>query len=218
MFDKLRKIVLSAIAVVSVGVLGYLGATDHAPFSSKSEAPTQVNKGYFDEALAVVLKHEGYLSNDPVDKGGLTKWGVSLRFLQIEKIDVDGDGDVDIDDIKKLTKTDADKIYLNKFWNRNGYGRILDKKIAIKMMDISVNTGANRAHKILKKAINDVIYSPIEVNGILDNDTIELVNFIDSKLLLDALRNQQKQFYLDIIKITPSYIKFKNGWLNRAKW
>lgn len=226
MRKKIRDTVLVLMAIAVLASIFTLSSRDAesmgrvvVPVAAPAHAPKiETKPDYFSEALAVVLKHEGVFSDDPADKGGATRWGISLRFLQAESIDIDGDGDSDMQDILALTKNDANKIYLQKFWNRNGYDRILDKNIAIKMMDMAVNTGSNRAHKILKKAINRVIYEPIAVDKTLDDETIQIVNLVEPSLLLKALRKEQAQFYLDIIKITPSYKKFEKGWLARSAW
>jgi lysozyme family protein len=61
--------------------------------------------------IPVILRAEGELSDDPADAGGITKWGVCLRFAKdtknLELFDKDGDGDIDRNDIKKLTIEDA---------------------------------------------------------------------------------------------------------------
>ena len=225
MLEKYRKIALATFAGIFATVIGILGIQEKPPLIGGESVDVVVSveqieekQDHFKKALKVVLEHEGYLSNDHFDKGGLTKWGVSLRFLQAEAIDVDGDGDVDRDDILKLTQTDADKIYFKYFWTKNHYDQIFDEKIAIKLFDIAVNTGSSRAHKILKKALNDVIYEPIAVDKTLDDETMQIVNLVEPSLLLKALRKEQAQFYLDIIKITPNYKKFAKGWAARAAW
>jgi len=213
MLEKYRKIALATFAGIFATVIGILGIQEKPPLIGGESVDVVVSveqieekQDHFKKALKVVLEHEGYLSNDRFDKGGLTKWGVSLRFLQAEAIDVDGDGDVDRDDILKLTQT------------KNHYDQIFDEKIAIKLFDIAVNTGSSRAHKILKKALNDVIYEPIAVDKTLDDETMQIVNLVEPSLLLKALRKEQAQFYLDIIKITPNYKKFAKGWAARAAW
>ena len=58
-------------------------------------------------ALKTILCHEvgntgDGLVDDPDDPGGITKYGVSFRFLKDHGIDVDGDGDIDAEDIRGL--------------------------------------------------------------------------------------------------------------------
>lgn len=173
-------------------------------------------KSNFDEAIKVVFKHEGYYSNDKDDPGGETKYGISLRFLKNERIDIDGDGDSDADDIKALTKTDADKIYFRKFWERNHYDALVEPAIATKMLDLAVNVGASRANKILKDSVNMFIDEQIPVDGILDKETIEIVNYIQPDELLNEIRLNQIAFYKGLVAKNPKLSKFLNGWLARA--
>jgi lysozyme family protein len=67
----------------------------------------------FETAIDVVLRHEGGFVNNVHDSGGATNFGISLRFLRDYPGDgdFDGDGDVDIDDIRKMTLTDAKRVY-----------------------------------------------------------------------------------------------------------
>lgn len=173
---------------------------------------------YFPKALAVVLKHEGGYIDDPVDKGGPTSWGISLRFLKDIKHDVDLDGDIDKDDIIALTRTHADDLYLKHFWLKNRYNLIANEKLAIKIMDMAVNMGASRSHKIVQASINEIVDEQLESDGILDDYVIEILNLIEPEPLLKEIRKEQAEFYLSLIKRNPEYIKYKNGWLNRAKY
>lgn len=66
----------------------------------------------FLHALAFVLAREGGYVNDPTDKGGETKYGISDKRdgLADGKADVDGDGKPDTR-IKDLTEEQAGQIY-----------------------------------------------------------------------------------------------------------
>ena len=180
--------------------------------------PVAIQKSPFDEALAVVLKHEGYISDHPNDKGGLTVWGLSLRFLQLESLDIDLDGDVDRDDVRAITKEKMYHIYFDKFWKRNGYDKIESSVVATKLLDVSVNAGGSRAHKILKKAINRALNENMAIDGNFDKATLSIVNAIEPVVLLDAIRVEQAEFYRALVKKTPAYGVFLKGWLKRASW
>src|SRR3972149_6708748 len=73
----------------------------------------------FSAAVEQVLEHEGLLSNDPRDPGGITNFGISLRWLKsIGTIlgDIDKDGDVDAHDVAAPSRTQAKELYWLKFW------------------------------------------------------------------------------------------------------
>jgi lysozyme family protein len=171
----------------------------------------------FDIAMKTVYLHECGYSDDKNDSGGPTKFGLSLRFLKLENLDIDGDGDVDKDDVLKLTKSDADKIYLQKFWTNNHYEKIKSYRVATKVFDISVNAGASRSHKLVRMSINKILHANIPVTGTLDDETINTMNRIEPVLLLDEIRSQQAMFYRSIVNTHPQYKVFLKGWLARAK-
>lgn len=67
------------------------------------------------KSIPVILKNEGGLTDDPYDAGGITNYGVCLRFAQdtgdLELFDVDHDGKITREDIKKLTIDDATEAF-----------------------------------------------------------------------------------------------------------
>ncbi len=183
----------------------------------------------FEIAINTVLQHEGIFSNDKNDRGGATKYGISLRYLKSlhdidgESGDLDKDGDVDIDDIHILTKEDAINFYKQNFWLKNQYGKINDQKIATKIFDLCVNMGASRANRILQDSCNVLGPKYLIVDGIIGKKTLKVVNDIVSDvwlncLLLREIRWQAANFYKDITRLYPSNLKFFKGWLKRAMW
>jgi len=219
----MHKIRIAIIATLFIaGTCCFFVTSCYPPIQSEEAQEQRVEYipptfDYFDEAMKVVLLHEGGYSNDQFDKGGATKFGVSLAFLKSDHLDIDGDGDVDIDDVKALTLARSDEIYKQFFWIPNHYENIENKDLAIKIFDTCVNAGANRTHKILKSSINAIIKGKIAVNGQMDEDTIDIINLIDHDMLLKEFRKEQANFYRAIVKKTPKYKKFLNGWLARSK-
>lgn len=173
--------------------------------------------GCFSKAIIHVLKNEGGFANHSSDPGGATNFGISLRWLKSQGLygDFDDDGDVDIDDILKLDRESASRVYRDKWWNPNMYDRIVNCDVATKVFDTAINAGASRAHKILQRSLVN-LGAHLDIDGVLGPVTLTATNNVFSDSLLAEYRDEQKRFYLGLIKNTPSFAVFRNGWLARA--
>lgn len=178
-----------------------------------------------EKALPFVFKHEGRFSNDPVDPGGATNWGISLRFLKtVGDLDHDGwpdgdinqDGKVTAEDIQLLSINDATRIYSHFFWQPNSYSKITDQTIATKIFDLAVNMGSKTANKCLQRAVRAVNGKVLNDDGIIGPKTLDAVNDCDPAILLSALKSEAAFVYRQIIAKNSKMNKYKNGWANRA--
>jgi lysozyme family protein len=106
----------------------------------------------FDRALALVLRHEGGLVNDPRDPGGLTNWGISQRAYPNV-------------DIANLTPGGAGEIYRRDYWDQIK-GDQLPDALAICVFDAAVNMGTDKAIRLLQKACS------VQADGILGPNTL----------------------------------------------
>lgn len=183
-------------------------------------------------AVRDVLGIEGGYVNDPVDNGGATKYGISLRFLVAEgKIDTDGDGiadfDLDMDgdidgrDIRRLTRGDAIWLYYECFWKRYDC-EFYPEPLGEAMFDQAVNGGARAANTLLQRALNRVHPTDrLHVDGKVGPATrARLLKVLDERwigVLMDAYRHEAKQRYHAIVANNPSQRRFLNGWLARAE-
>jgi lysozyme family protein len=156
----------------------------------------------FEHAIKIVLKHEGGYSNDPVDPGGETKYGITKRTYPYL-------------DIKNLTIRDAKFIYYDDFWLKGKYYKIHSKYLGTKVFDAAVNMGIRRANKILQKACNRM-GEHLVVDGIIGPKTIAIVNSLDACDLRQEYRREMYSFYKGLIRRRPRLAKYKNGWKNRA--
>jgi len=84
-------------------------------------------------------RKDGGYTNDVVDPGGETKWGISKRAHP------------DID-IKSLTKEEALLIYEKEYWLKVGADK-MEKRMAITCFDSAVNCGVGRTRSWLDELV-----------------------------------------------------------------
>lgn len=172
----------------------------------------------WNRAIEHTLKMEGGLVNHPADPGGITNYGISLRFLQAEGLDIDGDGDVDAQDIRGLTLEQAKGVYYKCFWKRYAYDQY-PAALAIKLFDMTVNMGPVQSHKILQRALWGY-GQRVEVDGQIGQQTKTAIAQLDwsprQPPLVPVIRVVQHQFYLSLIQKNPKLAAFERGWVNRA--
>lgn len=181
----------------------------------------------FNQAIPIILQHEGGLVNDPNDPGGITNFGISLRYLQslvqqepqlLSVYDVDHQGVINALDIRDLPEADAIQIYKTQWWDKYNYGEINDQSLATKIFDLAVNMGGITANKLLQQACNILSGNNcVEVDGILGVMSLAVINKLNPVATLQTLRQQAIQYYQNLVANNPSLSKFLNGWLNRVE-
>lgn len=167
----------------------------------------------FEDAIGFVLNHEGLLSDHPADPGGITKYGISLRFLQDlppELGDINHDGAVNSEDVRGLTIADALRLYRTQWWEPYLYDEFDSLPIAQKVFDYSVNMGPKMAHRILQRGLR-ACGCVLPEDGILGPVTFRAAASVSVEALLVGLRCEAAGFYRSLNK--PEFIA---GWLNRA--
>lgn len=179
----------------------------------------------FHAALDFLFPHEGGLVDDPDDPGGITNYGVSLRWLaKAGLLDLDGDGhadgdinldgDIDADDIRALSREDAGTLYRGHWWDRHRYGD-LPPAIAVKTLDLSVNMGARQAHRCLQRAVR-ACWWPLTDDGLIGPKTRSAIGAAPPEPLLSAFCSEAAGFYRQLVATNARRAKYLDGWLNRA--
>jgi lysozyme family protein len=157
----------------------------------------------FTRAFSSLIQFEGGYSNDTFDRGGETKFGLCKK--QYPTLD-----------IKSLTLDQAKKIYCQDYWLPYNYDRIKSVKVAEKVFQATVHTGAKQSHLILQRALKAVGHKGLIEDGILGIQTLKAVNEARQECLLPALRSEQAGVYRLLAAVKPEQNKFKVGWLRRA--
>ena len=184
-------------------------------------------------AIPTILKHEGGMTDNPNDPGGVTNYGISLRWALGEHasaagdsmFDIDGDGDVDADDIRKMSVEQASEIYRIAIWDAHRYSQILDQGVATKVFDMTVNMGATQSHRNLQRACRAAGVE-IKDDGKLGPNTRSATNGANPLALVAAMRSEMAGFYRALLMRNAALRKhghgvhdfsvFEAGWLRRA--
>lgn len=168
----------------------------------------------FQTCMTAILQHEGGLTNDAGDPGGITNWGISFRFLTQE----DSQDHPTAETIKEMTKSEAEDIYRKYWWDAYQYINFTQLVVVEKVFDLAVNMGGLAAHKLLQIAINRLIEKPITVDGLLGQQTFAEANSQDGNTLRQGLRECAEHRYIEIVADNPAMEWCLKGWLNRAAW
>lgn len=173
----------------------------------------------FQSCISSILEHEGGLSIDKRDPGGVTQWGISLRYLRSIGYDINGDGVIDKEDIIGLPVKGAIGIYRKYWWGKYRYAAFNELIVVEKVFDLAVNMGGMAAHKLLQIAVNRLGKSPpIAVDGLLGGQTFGAANSMDGSKLRQELRECAEHRYIEILAANPAMEWARRGWLARAAW
>ena len=157
-----------------------------------------------------ILSWEGGYVNHPNDKGGATKYGVTLAQWKIAGYDKDGDGDIDANDIKLLSVEDYLMVFRRYYWDVVQADLIKDQAVANIIVDFCYNSGIGKI-----KQIQSIVGA--FPDGKVGKDTLLAINTYKGgqQALFKVIWNYRYNFYVNIAKNNPSQKVFLNGWLNR---
>ncbi|MBU0472913.1 MAG: hypothetical protein KKF62_01985 [Bacteroidetes bacterium] len=183
-------------------------------------------------SLAILLKFEGFYSNDPVDKGGETYRGISRNnfpnWLGWFIVDSAKDSKQFLAILKanlKLEQLVLD-FYYAEFWLKMNCDLIADQSqsIASELFELSVHAGIARATIILQTTLNILnnnqkLYPDIDTDGIFGNDTLAVLQTAFSKQsfkrIFNVINILQGAFYSELMLNNPVYEKYI-GWFDRV--
>ena len=152
----------------------------------------------------IVIRWEGdKVVNDPVDKGGLTKYGISQRaHPQL--------------DIAHLSEEQAQEIYKEEYWDKMRLDEVMDFGICKQLFQQAINQGPGVAAISLQKILN-MLRFVVDVDGVVGPKTLTAVNsYHTPSEIIWALKGSQYARYVAIVERSESQIKFFRGWLRRT--
>lgn len=148
----------------------------------------------------IIIPHEGGVyTNHPNDRGGPTRWGVTIPVLSKKR-----GYTVTADDIKNLTREEATECYLLFFIRPFD---VLSGQFRINAIDFGVNAGVDRAARTVQQIVG------ADVDGRLGPQSGDRAKERNWNTLYVGAR---LLFYEQLIVARPPNATFRNGWRFRA--
>jgi lysozyme family protein len=153
-----------------------------------------------------ILHYEGKTyTNDPVDRGGPTKFGITQSALAHYR-----GKPVTPDDVKNLTEEEARTIYQLRYIDAPGFSNpAIHPSLQQQLIDFGVNSGPQLRIMKLQKALG------LTEDGILGPNTLTAITASDQHWLNNQLVKARVEMIANLVAKQPAQIKFLKGWLRR---
>ena len=165
-----------------------------------------IDKKTLDVVLDKIITSEGGYVNDPADRGGATKYGITLRTLQT----VSGYEAATARDVERLSIEAAKKIYFDTYLKP--YIALSDLTIFNFVVNGGVQHGVRGMNRIIQAALG------LTVDGVLGTTSWSRIKAMENApaVFLARLVAERCEYYADILSRDSTQRKFAAGWFNRV--
>lgn len=169
-----------------------------------------------DIITGIIVREGSEYSNRAADRGGPTKYGITLTTLAAHRKHACTSADVEA-----LQESEAREIYMQDFVVSPGFHQIENESVRVLVVDSGVQHGTGMATKFLQKAAH------VFADGQLGTKTLEAVNRMTPVALFLRVYAEREKFYGALIAHDPEALKAKDqgfdrlqafnalGWANR---
>ena len=176
----------------------------------------QCDTSIVDQMIDDVLKREGGYVNHPADRGGATKYGITIKTLS------EWSGKkCSNKDVHRLNKVTARQIYAENYLRKPKIDR-LPQAIQPVVFDMAVNAGPRAAILLLQKSLKGATPQGkrLAVDGLIGTHTVNACfAAIQSAGVNGVIRRYtlaRVEFYKSIANRNPKQKVFLDGWINRC--
>lgn len=173
---------------------------------------------FLDHMQPILIKEGGdKYTNDPVDRGGETKWGITVARARAAGY---------TGSMRDMTLAQALSIYELYYWEQPGFGQIdpLCPDLAHLLLDLGINFGPTVPTRFLQRALNvlnaeGTHWPDTAVDGMAGAGTrYALKRFLERRgirgqqVIVDMVRAQASLRYMEIAESRPDQERFEWGW------
>jgi len=152
-----------------------------------------------------IIQREGRFTDHPNDRGGATKYGITLRTLEWWR-----KRPVTVEDVKNLTLDEAREIYIHKYIKAPGFDKVPESMLQLQLVDFGVNSGPGAAILNLQEILG------VPADGKLGPRTLEALSQADLNKVNIALLKRRLMMIARIVKRDNKQVAFLMGWIKRA--
>jgi lysozyme family protein len=145
----------------------------------------------FERAWQFIQVVEGgaTITNDPDDRGGMTRYGISQAAYPFE-------------DIRNLTEDRAKHLYQRDYWAKAWCDKF-PAQVGIALFDSAVNQGVSAAVRLLQESLR------VEADGIVGPATLAAANRRPPNEIVNEFLSRRAVRYAD------GQAKYRRGWFRR---
>ncbi|ELY4034529.1 glycoside hydrolase family 108 protein [Cronobacter sakazakii] len=165
-----------------------------------------------------ILNIEGSYVDNPADRGGPTKWGITEKTARAHGYK---------GNMRDLSRDEAYRILENDYWTAPGFDRVAQYSlpVAFELCEAGTNIGPSIPSRWLQRWLNvfnrqQTMYSDVVVDGVIGKNTLSaLKTYLDKRgkegesVLVKALNCTQGDYYLEITEKREANEAFIYGWL-----
>lgn len=157
------------------------------------------------ELIDAIIEREGGYVNHVADRGGATKFGITLATLSAWR-----SADCTADDMKALSVAEAREIYGAEYITRPGFDRIASEALRATLVDYGVHSGPRVAIRSLQRILK------VAQDGNLGPQTEQAANLTDGRRLAIKVLAGRARHLGRIITDDPKQAAFAAGWMDRV--
>lgn len=154
-------------------------------------------------AFKKLMKWEGGKSDDPLDPGGRTNFGITQKAW-------DAFAKSHTHDVWNLTESAAEFFYEQEYWRPMRLSLCGHQCLADTLLSFAVNQGKKTAIRRLQRVLGLV------QDGLLEPQSFLSLSKANSLKVNEDYLNETQVFYGRLIQRRPALAKFEKGWLNRV--
>ena len=162
------------------------------------------------QVIADIIERESEeYTNDPNDRGGPTKYGITLRTLFKYRKE-----ECTASDVENLEKPEAITIYEQMYivWPR--FNELTNTELMEYVVDCGVLHGCHRTIKWLQETMGG-----LQIDGLLGPISIQAINHCEMhRGILFRLIAIRCQKIADFVQSYPSQLEYLEGWIVRATY